>query len=158
MPTLDIAGLQRFISMSRRRITYGLDRTPDDRLDWRPAPDAPSPLEMALRISVFATNVSQYIRTGAFPERREPPVATNREEAKTLVDAACAALAEAVAGITDEALERPVMAPWGGQVPLREMMWFIPGGLMYYQGQLNYLQLAYGDTDPNMPPNWGVEE
>jgi hypothetical protein len=32
------------------------------------------------------------------------------------------------------------------------------GVIGYFQVQLNYLQLAYGDTDPNMPPNWGREE
>ena len=50
--------------MSRLRFTYGVERTPDDRLDCRPAPDAPSPREAAVRISVFATNVSRYIPTG----------------------------------------------------------------------------------------------
>src|SRR5687768_13065221 len=116
MPTLDTAGLLRFISMSRRRFTYGLDRTPDDRLNWRPTPDAPSPLETAVRVSVFFTNVSQYISTGAFPERREPPMVTSRDEAKALVDRACAALSDAVAALTDEDMDRPMRTPWGGQV------------------------------------------
>jgi hypothetical protein len=37
------------------------------------------------------------------------------------------------------------------------MLSYLGGVTGYWQGQLNYIQTAYGDMDPNMPPGWGHE-
>jgi hypothetical protein len=33
-----------------------------------------------------------------------------------------------------------------------------PSVIGYHQGQLNLLQVIWGDTRANIPPNWGKEE
>jgi hypothetical protein len=50
----------------------------------------------------------------------------------------------------------------GGYRPVRseeeangDGIWWVNGMIVYHQGQLNYLQLAYGDENANIPPEWG---
>jgi hypothetical protein len=51
-------------------------------------------------------------------------------------------------------MDRELPVPWGGTVPLKQMMWFLMGVPGYLQGQLNYAQTIYGDMAPNIPPSW----
>ena len=61
---------------------------------------------------------------------------------------------------------KPVAAQPPGRAPdgvvlelqLREMVAAAPSVIGYHQGQLNLLQVVWGDTTANIPPNWGKEE
>lgn len=62
--------------------------------------------------------------------------------------------------VTHQSLpSREFPAPWhgGGTITLEFFLVstiYVDG---YLQGQLNYLQTAYGDTNPNIPEGWGNE-
>jgi len=73
------------------------------------------------------------------------------------VAAAFHRLATLIDGMREGDLARPLPTPWGTQIPALEMLWFVNSITGYWQGQLNYIQTAYGDTDPNTPPGWGQE-
>jgi hypothetical protein len=147
------------LRMSRNRFLYGLDRTADDRLGWSPGGEAKTPLGVAGRLTLFLGFFSHLLETGSMPERPSgpPPVPENRAAAKSALEAAFRRLESQIEGLREADLTRPLPTPWGTQVPALEMLSYLGGVTGYWQGQLNYIQTAYGDTDPNMPPNWGQE-
>jgi DinB family protein len=159
MAVSQLQSLLKGMEMSERRFLYGLDRTPDDRLNWSPGGEAKTPLGVAGRLTGFLSFFSHLLETGAMPERPDslPPPPENREAAKSAVAAAFRRLATLIEGMSEEDLARPLPTPWGTAVPAREMLGWINGVTSYWQGQLNYIQTIYGDVDPNMPPGWGQE-
>jgi hypothetical protein len=152
--------LMKLVGMSRVRFLYGLDQVPDDRLKWSPGGAALAPLALAGKTAGFLGAVTHMVRNRAMPERPGSPPAPppGREEAKAAVDAAFGQLRAAIDALTEADLQQPVTMPWGETISLAEMLWSVGSVIGYHQGQLNYLQLAYGDTDPNMPPDWGYRE
>jgi hypothetical protein len=148
--------LLKTVSMSRSRFLYGLDRTPDDRLNWSPGGEAKTPLQLAGKTAAFLGFISHVLQNRAMPENRgsQPPPPTGREEAKATLQSAFDQLAAAVESLKEGDLQQSVPMPWG-ETSIAEMLWSVNTVIGYHQGQLNYLQLAYGDTDPNIPPEWG---
>jgi hypothetical protein len=154
-----LQALSRFLTMSRSRYLYGLDQTPDERLNWSPGGAAQTPLQLAGKTAAFAYTIAHLFEHRSFPERpaSPPPAPESREAAKAAVEAAFARLRDTVAGLTEADLAAEVPTPWRKMAPIGEMLWWLPSVIGYLQGQLNYVQTAYGDTDPNMPPDWGAE-
>jgi len=147
------------LAMGRSRYLFGLDRVPDDRLNYSPGGDARSPLALADYHANFFRMVNYLITRRAFPtERPEIVPSASREEAKAKVDAAYGALIATVKELSEDDLRKTLPAPWGGELTVEE---FLTAGVFvagYTQGQLNYVQMCYGDTDANIPPGWGTEE
>ena len=148
------------LAMGRNRFLYGLHVTPDDRLTWSPGGNAYTPLQLAGRLEGFLGFIGHLVKTGAMPETRgELPVPpASREEAKARLGAAFDRLRAAALELSEADLARMVPTPWGEPIPARAMLTGANQVVSYFQGQLNYLQLIYGDTNANIPPNWGREE
>ena len=159
MAVSQLQPLLKGMGMAERRFLYGLDRTPDDRLNWSPGGEAKTPLAVAGRLTGFLGFFSHLLETGAMPERPSgpPPSPETREAAKAAVEAAYRRLVTLIEGMREGDLARPLPTPWGTTVPAQEMLGWINGVTAYWQGQLNYIQTIYGDMDPNMPPGWGQE-
>lgn len=151
--------LLKAMGMGRNRFLHGLDKTPDDRINWSPSPDAKTPLGVAGRLSAFLEFFSHLLETGAMPERPSspPPPPANREAAKGAVEAAFRRLGALIERMSEGDLARQVPTPFGTMISAREALGWVPGVISYWQGQLNYIQTIYGDLDPNMPPDWGHE-
>src|SRR4051794_39441298 len=106
------------LEMARDRFVYGLDKVPDDRLQWTAGGASRNALALAGRQAGFLGFVAQAIRGGAMPERPAggfPPPPDNREVAKAAVQGAFGALIEAVRGLSDEDLKKELAAPWGAK-------------------------------------------
>src|SRR5437764_873458 len=144
------------LEMARERFVYGLDKVPDDHLEWTPGGASRNALALAGRQAGFLGFIAHAIRSGAMPERSGgfPPPPENRETARAAVEGGFNALIEAVRGLSDEDLKKELTAPWGAKHPIAQWLWFISSVVGYGQGQLNFLQLCYGDEDPNIPPSW----
>jgi hypothetical protein len=154
-----ITSFLKGLAMARNRFLYGLDKVPDDRLNWTPGGSAKSALQLAGRLTGFMSMFAGAIKTGEFarPTGEAPPAPETRDAAKAAVEGAFARVREGVSGLSGADLERDLTAPWG-PMKLRDLLGGVQSVGGYAQGQLNYLQLCYGDEDPNMPPNWGQEE
>ena len=72
MAVSQLQPLLKGIGMARLRFLYGLDRTPDDRLNWSPGGEAKTPLAVAGRLTGFLGFFSHLLETGAMPERPVP--------------------------------------------------------------------------------------
>ncbi len=142
--------------MSRSRFLFGLDRTPDDRLTWAPADGVRTPLQTADGVALTLSYISQMLTGAARPGARPdaPPPSANREEAKARLASGFDRVHTALSGLSAADLSRTIIPPWRRETPLADMIAFLPGVIGYYQGQLNYIQLCYGDNDPNIPADW----
>lgn len=154
----DIPGsyLLTLLEMSRQRFQHGLDCVPEERLSWTPGGSAHSPLALAGRLAGFVDFRGRVLASepGETVPRSAPSEPASREEAGDQIEAAFRRLAGAVEGLSAEDLERKLPAPWGAEIPLGVMLLTTLNVVGYFQGQLNYCQLSYGDTDPNIPPDW----
>jgi hypothetical protein len=157
MAASQVEDLVNAVGMAGERFLYGLGKTPDDRLAWAPVEGAKTPLQVAARMSGHVRFITHAIRERSLPPDRSvfyttPP--TNRQEAESAVQGALQGLVETLSALTEADLETPMQAPWGETMPVRRYLPFSLNSISYFQGQLNYVQIAYGDTDPNIPPHW----
>ncbi len=146
------------LAMARSRFNYGLECVPDDRLDWSPGGLARTPLQLADRLTTVLRFVCHLLTERAFPTTRvvvEP--ATSREVAKQQVDAVAAEVVAIIQRLTEDDMDATMPAPWSDAVPVRLFVFNLPYLYGYFQGQLNMLQLAYGDDKANIPPGYGTE-
>jgi DinB family protein len=155
-----IASLQpllKTVGQAQSRFLYGLEKTPDERLNWSPSETASTPLQIAGKLAGFLGVMAHMFQERTMPERppTPPPPPGSREEAKAAITAASGRLQSAIERLSEPDLSQTVTMPWGTTVAIGELIWSVTGVIGYWQGQLNYLQTAYGDMDPNMPPDWG---
>jgi hypothetical protein len=155
---MQIEDAVKVVRMARHRFLYGMQCVPDDRLEWSPGGEARSALGVAGYYQGFLQFIAHCLRERAFPEVRGPgAIPTTRAEAVAALDAAFAAVEDALLDLDAADLEAMVPTPWHTLVTRREWICHILSVLGYFQGQLNYLQRCYGDVNPNIPEGWGQE-
>lgn len=157
MAASQVEDLMNALSMAGERFLYGLGKVPDDRLTWAPAEGAKTPLQVVARMSGHVRFITHAIRERSLPPDRSvfyttPP--TNRDEARAAVEGALQGILATLSTLEEADLEASMQAPWGETMPIRRYLPFSLNSISYFQGQLNYVQIAYGDTDPNIPPHW----
>jgi hypothetical protein len=159
MANPQVQNVLKGVAMGQSRFIYGLSRVPDDRLNWSPGGAAKTPLQLAGKTAAFIGFFTTLLETRQRPavEGGWPPPPQSREEATAKLEEAFGGVRRAIAGLSEADLAQIVPTPMG-EAPIREVIAWLGGVIAYHQGQLNYLQMAYGDEDPNMPPNWGKEE
>ena len=144
-----------------------LTRSPTIASTGARAEQAPSPLKLAGKTAVFLGAIAHVLQHGTWPERLSfssgPPA--DRETAKAALEEAFASLRQVVVNLSEADLAAPFSLEWGRapdgavlDLKLGEMVAATPSVIGYHQGQLNLLQLVWGDTSANIPPNWGKEE
>src|SRR5687768_7311323 len=93
------------LERARDRFTYGLEKVPDDRLEWTPGGSTKNSLALAGRLVGFLSFMAAALKTGTMPERPAggfPPPPETREAARAAVEAAYNSLIEGVRGLSDE--------------------------------------------------------
>lgn len=156
MPLPQLEGILKALATTEERFQYGLQCVPDDRLNWSPGGAARTPLQLADRLTTFLGFFVTMIRD----KRRPDPTAqagaagsATREEAAAALGRAFSEVRDLVAGLSQDDLAQITQSPFGPR-PVGEVVMALPGIIAYSQGQLNYCQMAYGDTDANIPPSW----
>lgn len=149
--------ISRSLGFAQTRFTYGLQKTAEaDKLSFSVGGSAKTPLQIAgayagmIGFIAGAVATGQMERPSGFPE---PP--TSGEAAIAGVNAAFEKLQGVIAGLTEADLAKTLRAPWGQELPISDWLVFINQVAGYWQGQLNITQMAYGDEDPNIPPQFG---
>jgi hypothetical protein len=154
MPVPEVAPVLEALANGKERFLFGLQCVPDDRLNWSPGGAAKTPLGLADKLTGSLRFMTHVAREGKPPEGGPPnPSSGTREEAVSHLESAFSEVSDLLATLTPADLERTVIGPLGPR-PLGKMAAMIPSVVTYLQGQLNYCQTAYGDTDPNIPPSW----
>src|SRR5687768_12485775 len=115
MPLARLDPLLKLIRASKSRFLYGLEKVPDERLEWSPGGEARTPLQQAGRTAGFLQAVAHLARERTFPDRSgpQPPVPQTRAEAVAAAAAGFDAVEAVVSALTEEDLKGELMAPWG---------------------------------------------
>lgn len=138
--------IELLISMAEwgaQNAAYNLDFIPDDKLQWKPAPDAKNALEIAHEIASSVDGASHLMQTGQSEHRVAAP--QNRDEAKAAILAAVEVYASALRSLTEEQLNGTVQFPFA-EMPMEFAMRVPLTEILHHHGQLAYIQLLLGDT------------
>lgn len=133
---------------------FNLDFIPDDKLSWKPAPDAKSVLEIINHLAEFLNSISSRLES----QDAEFVPAANRSQAKQVLARSAERFASAVHGATAQALG----AKFRDDMPLT-LGWMATAATLdtiHHAGQIAYIQTLLGDTeihfDQSAMPNWAV--
>jgi hypothetical protein len=133
---------------------YNLDFIPEDKLQWKPAPEAKSALEIVNHLAEFLDSVNHQLDS----QDSSFVAATNREEAKQVLSQACQRYVTAVRGASPDLSSKkfhddmPLTPGW--------MVTALTLDTIHHAGQIAYIQTLLGDNeihfDESALPDWAV--
>ncbi|MBI1729158.1 DinB family protein [Candidatus Acetothermia bacterium] len=136
-----------------------LEKTPSDKLQWKPDPNSMSAQEMVEHLTgsqyFFAALIKGEDPPAPPPSDSTPKVKT-REQLLKDFQQSCDMMAKTIGSAPDKSLDTPIKLPFGHTVKTRFIM-TVPGfHATYHWGQLSYVQKMWGDnkdhmTDPSFP-------
>jgi uncharacterized damage-inducible protein DinB len=144
---LDRDSLLTLFDVTVRSLVFNLDFIPADKLEWKPAPEAKSALEIVNHLAEFLDSISG--RINAQPS--EVTAATNTDEAKAALTQAAGSFAAAVRGASSATLE----LKFSKDHPFT-IAWIVTAAIMdsiHHHGQIAYLQTLLGDTEIHFDPS-----
>ncbi len=124
-----------------------LDFIPDDKLNWKPAPTANSALEIANHLSNALYGIPHLLGGDETSAQWTP--ATNREEAKTLLQKGADNYIAQLQKLTPQDLARTVTLPLG-ELPLPVAAGIPVVEMINHHGQITYIQTLLGDTESHL--------
>lgn len=127
-----------------QNFSYNLDFIPDDKLNWKPAPDAKSALEIAAEVAGVVKSFGKLLQTGEM--KQEFPTFESRQAAKDAVEAVTKEYAEYMGtlGLDDIGGEIDM----GFAVMPKLQVISIPMvETVHHHGQIAYIQTLLGDTE-----------
>ncbi len=138
---------------SLKVLVYTIDRTPDDRLVWKPCETARSALEVAAECAVVTGVWSEILASGVCPEpdryfeifSRIDAIST-REQVVLALEQETSRLASVLRAIPDERLSDNLTVFWGESGPILYWLHWVAIHNSYHVGQICYIQRLYGDT------------
>ena len=142
-------------------LAHFVESTNVDKLDWRP------PLERAATRSILA-QIGECVLTNRYaaallrgenpdytPARDAPPpiAFADSHDAQSQTIASGQELAAAIRTVGEADLER-TYPHWRGAIRGEVIMEMPYRNMAYHAGQVNYVQMLYGDTTFHLPPTW----
>lgn len=142
--------LLTLFDVSIKSLAFNLDFIPADKLNWQPAPEAKSALEITNHLAEFLGAVSSRLK----PEDSGAPAfaeVTTLDEAKHVLAEAAERFTAVVCGASSAILEEK----------FRENMpftngWIVTAAIMdavHHHGQIAYIQTMLGDTEIHSDPS-----
>ena len=141
-----VIGQLEFMSAN---LAHNLDFIPDDKLNWKPAPEANSVLEIVNHLAMPLSGMANAL-DGRWQVAFES--AQDREEAKALITSLSAKYADKLRALSAEDMSRTVTTPMGDfPLPLAAGIPVID--LIHHHGQIAYIQTLLGDTEAHFDPS-----
>ncbi len=134
------------IDWAHKNINNNLDFVPEDKLSWKPAPEAKSVLEIINHASNTVHTFTHAI-TGSHQHQLQP--ATDRAGAKALVTQVVQAHLNLLRTLTPPDLEQMVATPVG-QLPKGIAAGLPVVELINHHGQITYIQSLLGDLESHL--------
>lgn len=128
-----------------------------DKLGVSPGGAARSALLFTAEVASFNMLIAQLIRgeSPALPSAEEraayEATVTDHASAQGAVTASVDALVAAIEGADDTQLASEITAPWGSKIVLYRLAIIAVQHMAYHDGQINYIQTLFGDTEEH----WG---
>ena len=131
------------VQWAGKNLSYNLQFIPDDKLAWKPAPEAKSALEIASEVVGFLNWMPAQFREAGHPP--EMPNFETREAAQNAIEKAADGYAEFLRGLSPADLE--------GEIQMMELPFPKSRAvgmpvveIVHHHGQIAYLQTLLGDT------------
>ncbi len=134
------------LDWAHKNINNNLDFVPDDKLSWKPAPEAKSVLEI---INHAAGTVHMFTHAITGSHQHELPPVTDREQAKALVTQVVTAHQNAIKEIPPSDMERVLSLPIG-DLPVAVVAGLPVVELVNHHGQITYIQELLGDSESHL--------
>jgi hypothetical protein len=139
---------------AKERMARALATTPDDRINWSPAPGARTPVQQVAHGAMAVTGIHGMLIGKPFPyadtaemdrdlRAREKEI-TTREQALGLLERNCADYLAWLDTLTPEQVAAIVQLPFG-PFPMAAAMTFPADHLRNHAAQIDYIQTIYGD-------------
>jgi hypothetical protein len=137
-------GLAHVLEWAGPDLAYNLDFIPDDKLDWKPAPDSKSAMACAAEAAYFMRGMIGMLQTGEM--KMETPENLTRAMLQEELRKGSAEYAAALRTIPLEKLGDQVETPFG-TFPLAQLAGFPVIDIIHHRGQVCYIQTMLGDTE-----------
>ena len=129
----------------------GVNATPVEKLDWRPAPDARTAREILAELPYTTTYSAEMVRSRKQPDVKgeESGTPKGKQEISELEKAHRASVEEfleAIQQFPEEHLQDSLDLPWGTRTFL-QIITYPYWNMMYHWGQISYIQTMYGDKE-----------
>ena len=123
-----------------------LDKTPTDKLSWKPDGKSMSAQEMTEHLTGSNYFFAALIKGEAPPSPpKDAPQNKTREQIAQEFQMSCEMMAKTINSVSDQSLDKPITLPFGKSVKTSFLM-TVPGSHMaYHWGQLSYVQKMFGD-------------
>lgn len=122
---------------------------PAEKLDWKPAPDATTVLWQLNHCATFPKFIKDSVEAGEMRFSGEPIPELPYEDAVKAFEKATEDFCAFVATVPDAKLGEQMTFPWG-TYPISAILTWHEWNNTYHFGQVNYIQLLYGDKEMHM--------
>lgn len=139
-----LEGVARLSEWAGPDLAYNLDFIPEDRLDWKPAPDCKSALECAAEAAGFMKSMIPVLAGAEWKPSEHRP--QSKAEIQEMLRTVSKEYADALRAIPPEKLGEMVSMPFG-ELPLGQLAGFPVVDAIHHRGQLCYLQTMLGDKE-----------
>ena len=136
-----VAGMAEWLGPD---LAYNLEFIPEDRLEWKPAPEAKSALACAAEAATVTRAMLNKLSGKAL--KAEMPAVLSKEQVQADLEKGSAEYAAAVRAIPVEKLSEQVVTEWG-TLSLQQLAAYVVVELSHHRGQLLYIQTLLGDTE-----------
>ena len=143
MHPLQMPALQ--MDWATSNLALNLDYIPDEKLRWRPAPTAPSALQIVDHLLLVLHRMTPLVGDFESSSQAPQPV-TGREDAKTRLVEAGAKYSAMLRAMPPEKLDERVDTR-AGAMSRRAVALMPVNDMIHHHGQLAYLQLMLGDEE-----------
>jgi len=137
-------GVARLAEWAGPDLAYNLDFIPEDRLNWKPAPESKSALECAAEAAFLMKSMIPVLAGAAWTRSEHAP--PSKAEVQETLRTAAKDYAAGLRAIPVERLGEVVSMPFG-DMPLGQLAGFAVVDVIHHRGQVCYLQTLLGDTD-----------
>jgi hypothetical protein len=138
-------------------LTHFIETTPPEKRDWLPAMEGAAGLRSMLDMvdeCIVANQVFTSIFQGGAPPTGNPFEGPRRfatwEEGKELLAESAKTLADVIRTLSDENLQGTIVTR-RGEMPCTMAIEMASRNMNYHVGQVNLMQLLYGDTTFHFP-------
>jgi DinB superfamily len=140
-PMNGVAGLAEWAGPD---LAHNLDFIPEDRLNWKPAPDSKSALECASEAALFMKSMIPVLAGAEWQRPDYSP--TSKAEIQELLRTVAKEYADALRALPPERLGEVVSTPFG-DTPLGRLAGFPVVDIIHHRGQVCYIQTLLGDKE-----------
>lgn len=143
----------QLIENASDNLAFWVDKTRDDKFKWAPAMEGSvntrSPMQLAAECATVNRSMAAMFR-GEQPTGGEMPEYDSKQACGDDLRASAKELGNAIRGLDAGALERIYETPFG-PMPGAVLLQIALGNLQYHGGQVNLIQLLYGDPKFYIP-------